>query len=49
MEHRTKLALLAQPNAYTVIVEPWADEFNITPGLDCQLVALNPLAPPSFG
>jgi hypothetical protein len=49
MEHRTKLTLLAGSNPYTVIVEPWADEFIIVPGTDCQVIALNPLAPPSFG
>jgi hypothetical protein len=48
MEHRTKLTLWAKSNAYTVVVEPWADEFTITPEMDCQVIALNSLAPPSF-
>ena len=48
MDHRTNLTLLAQSNAYTVIIDSWADEFTVAPGLDCQVIALNPLAPPSF-
>jgi hypothetical protein len=48
MEHRGILALSARDFAYAVIVEPWAEEFEIAPGQKCQVVAVHPSAPPSF-
>ena len=48
MEHRSVIALSARDGPYRVIVEPWADEFQIEPGVRCQLVALHPHLFPSF-
>jgi hypothetical protein len=30
------------------IIEPWADEFRIEPGVACRVVALHPRADPTF-
>jgi hypothetical protein len=47
MEHRSILRLSAR-ETYTAIVEPWANEFEITPAADCHIVALNAMTPPSL-
>jgi hypothetical protein len=33
---------------YTVVVEPWADEFQVEPAAGCQVVALHPRLQPAF-
>ena len=35
--------------AFTLIVEPWADEFVIHPGQQCAVVAHHPSVTPGFG
>ena len=32
-----------------VVLEPWAEEFELTPGAVCDVVATNPEIPPTFG
>ena len=34
---------------FTVIVEPWADEFSVLPGQNCAVVAHHPTVTPRFG
>ena len=33
----------------TVIVEPWANEYDLTMGEGCVIVAINPSVMPTFG
>jgi hypothetical protein len=46
--HRNILRLSTQDTPYTTIVEPWADEFTITPAMARQIAALHPGSAPSF-
>jgi hypothetical protein len=48
MEHRSVLRLSARDTPYTAIVEPWAEEFEVSPGPECRVVAIHPSALPSF-
>lgn len=48
MEYRSTLALPASDSSYIVIVEPWAEESRIEPGVTCRVVALHPHAAPTF-
>jgi len=47
-EYRSLLHVSASESPYTLIVEPWAEEFEIAPGGTCQIVAIHPVAPSSF-
>ena len=49
MEHRNGITLRAPDEAFWVVVEPWASEFIVRIGEECQVVALHPGVPPSFG
>jgi hypothetical protein len=49
MAFRTVLSVFAHDRPFTLIVEPWAEEFAIAVGDRCEVVALHPSAPPSFG
>jgi hypothetical protein len=42
------LRLSATETPYTTIVEPWADEFTITPATACLIVMRHPQFAPSF-
>lgn len=48
MLHRNAFSLSARDDPFTVIVEPWAEEFQVDAGSTCKIVALNPDNPPSF-
>jgi hypothetical protein len=48
MEYRSVLRISAREASYTAIVEPWAEEFEVLPGMECRVVALNPHTLPSF-
>jgi hypothetical protein len=48
VEQRSILRLSALETPYVAIVEPWAEEFEIVPGEECQVVALHPTTLPSF-
>lgn len=37
------------PETLTMIVEPWANEYDLVAGGDCEIVALNPSVVPTFG
>ena len=49
MTSQSVLCLRASTEPFVLIVEPWAEEFEIHLTDECQLVALHPEAPPSFG
>ena len=49
MAFRTVLSVFAHDQPFTLIVEPWAEEFAIAVGDRCEVVALHPSTPPSFG
>ena len=49
MSFTTPLAIDAHDSPLTLIVEPWADEFAIAVGDRCEVVAMHPSAPPTFG
>jgi hypothetical protein len=46
---RSVLRLIARDESYTVVVEPWAEEFVVQIGEDCQVVALHPEIQPTLG
>ena len=48
MGHRSELTLFCRESPYTVIVEPWAEEFLIETGARCRVVALNSKVVPTF-
>lgn len=37
------------PETLTMIVEPWANEYDVVTGSDCEVVAINPSVMPTFG
>jgi hypothetical protein len=43
------LRIFAYQHPYTLVVEPWAEEFPICLGEQCRVVALNPHLMPTFG
>jgi hypothetical protein len=45
---RNPLCVRANKTPYTLIVEPWAEEFAVKPGEECYVVAVHPEYPPSF-
>ena len=49
MPQRSIFILRAYDEPFTVVVEPWANEFLVRIGEECQVAALHPSAPPSFG
>jgi hypothetical protein len=49
MGQRNVLRLLAYDEPYTVVVEPWANEFPVRVGEECQVVALHHDVIPTFG
>jgi hypothetical protein len=49
MGFRTVLSVSAHDRSFVLIVEPWAEEFIITIGDQCEVVAMHPSAVPSFG
>lgn len=49
MGFRTILNVSAYHQAFVLIVEPWAEEFAIAVGDQCEVVAIHPSAAPSFG
>jgi hypothetical protein len=49
MVFRTALSVFAHDRPFTLIVEPWAEEFAIAVGDRCEVVALHPSAVPTFG
>ena len=38
-----------QPEALTVIVEPWANEYKLAMGEECSIIAINSSVMPTFG
>ena len=48
MSHRNGLYLRTREIPFTVIVEPWAEEYQISPGETCRVVAIHPSAQPTF-
>jgi hypothetical protein len=46
--HENILRLSARESHYTIIVEPWADEFAITPAEACRVVMKHPQSAPLF-
>jgi len=44
----TVLFVSASQQAFRLIVEPWANEFDILPKLRCRVVAKHPNASPTF-
>jgi hypothetical protein len=45
----TVLYIFAPHQPYRLMVEPWADEFEILLGQNCRLVARHPITAPTFG
>jgi hypothetical protein len=43
------LRVTAHDRPFVLIVEPWADEFAIAVGDECQVVACHPTRSPTFG
>jgi hypothetical protein len=48
MELRTVLGVTAHDRPFVLIVEPWAEEFPISIGDRCEVVALHPAVTPTF-
>ena len=46
---RTELQVYGSKQSYTLIVEPWAEEFVINPGDQCRIVAVHESESASFG
>ena len=49
MAVRTELQVYGGDQPYTLVVEPWADEFVIHPGDRCRVVAVHDTDASSFG
>jgi hypothetical protein len=49
MDYRNAFRLRASDEPYLVVVEPWASEFLVRVGEECQVVACHPAVFPSFG
>lgn len=49
MSVRTELQVYGGDLPYTLVVEPWADEFVIDPGERCRVVAVHDTDAGSFG
>jgi hypothetical protein len=49
MAIRTAIEVYGGKQPYTLIVEPWAEEFTINPGEKCQVVAVHDTEQGSFG
>lgn len=49
MTFRTVLKVESRSRPFTLIVEPWAEEFAIAAGERCEVVASHPAAAPTFG
>ena len=49
MEHRNAFTLRAYDEPFCVVVEPWASEYLVRIGEECQVVACHPTVLPSFG
>ena len=49
MERRVGFTLRACDEPSWVVVEPWANEFLVRIGEECQVVACHPAVMPSFG
>ena len=48
MSCSSTLTVLAYDQPYTLVIEPWADEFTIQVGNKCKVVALHPSLTPTF-
>src|SRR5437870_1516940 len=49
MGHRNPLRIRNGGNApLVVVVEPWATEFNLPPGAECEVIAINPELQPNL-
>jgi hypothetical protein len=48
MSQQSVLFVSATKNPFRLIVEPWADEFDIPRGQRCRLVAKHPSIVPTF-
>jgi len=48
MKYRNVLRISAQEKPYVAIIEPWAEEYEVSPGQVCQVVAVHPNIQPSF-
>ncbi len=48
MDIEVSLSVLGGDEPYTLIVEPWATEYEIYPNDKCALIAINPTQQPSF-
>ena len=48
MKQHSFLRLSTRETQFTAVIEPWAEEFVVSPGECCVVVALNPVAPPTF-
>ena len=49
MVFQNTLSVTAHDRGFVLIVEPWAEEFAIAVGDQCQIVALHTIAPLTFG
>ena len=47
--NRSTFEIIPNDESFTVIVEPWADEFVVQPGQKCMVVAHHPSITPRFG
>jgi hypothetical protein len=43
MSITTTLSILGGNNSYTVVIEPWANEYEVSPHDICRLVAVHPI------
>ena len=48
MPIRSTIDVLGNDEPFTVVVEPWADEFVVQPGERCAVVAIHPTRIPTF-
>ncbi len=49
MEVRTAIDVYGGSRPYTLVIEPWAEEFVVTPGDRCQVVAVHDTELAAFG
>lgn len=45
---RTSIEVWGGPKTYTLIVEPWADEYQVHPDDQCKIVVLHPQSSETF-
>lgn len=48
MDHQNTFILRAYDEPFWVVVEPWASEFLVRTGEECQVIACHPTVMPSF-